>query len=188
MMELIDFPLNQPSLIIVPSNSKGTGFVRTVQDTQVTKLFIENQITDEEFLGVIDKASKLVSEAYTKKRRQDTKNTPGKYKIINIATWSLMLIGLIMAFYIPTVDHIAYDIACYLLFTIPMFVNFIVSLVNYCKGNKVIYTFNFMVQTKVKPYFEDINTKIYKDRGMEWFLVDAHLWIELRINNPNNVP
>lgn len=62
------FPLNNSNLVIIPSNIKGTGFLRTCYDKDILDLVM----TEEEFLEVIDMASKIVAKVYTKKRLADT--------------------------------------------------------------------------------------------------------------------
>lgn len=39
-----------------------------------------------------------------------------------------------------------------------------------------------MVQKALDDYFDQING-IYEKRGLLWYLVEGHYWIELRINH-----
>jgi len=42
-------------------------------------------------------------------------------------------------------------------------------------------TFNAMIKKELDGYFQRINAQIYDKRGMEWYVIDGHYWIELRI-------
>ena len=41
-----------------------------------------------------------------------------------------------------------------------------------------------MVEKKLDVYFEKLNQAEYLSRGLEWYLVPGHYWLEFRINNP----
>jgi hypothetical protein len=49
-MKHLKFPSNTQNLVVVPSNEKGTGFLRTCYDKQN----LEGVLTKEEFQDVID--------------------------------------------------------------------------------------------------------------------------------------
>lgn len=38
-----------------------------------------------------------------------------------------------------------------------------------------------MVKREVDAHFLKINATIYDRRGLEWYVIDGHYWIELRI-------
>lgn len=40
-----------------------------------------------------------------------------------------------------------------------------------------------MVKKELDIYFLKKNSTIYEKRGMEWFVIDGHYWIELRVYN-----
>ncbi len=67
-MKALQFPENSPNLVVIPSNEKGTGFLRTCYDEAILK----GILTQEEFQNVVDKASKVVAKVYSKKRLADT--------------------------------------------------------------------------------------------------------------------
>lgn len=47
--------------------------------------------------------------------------------------------------------------------------------------NKFI-SFNLMVKKALDEYFSKVNTVLEK-RGLEWYVVEGHYWLELRIYN-----
>ena len=68
-MNHIKFPENSPSLVVVPSNKEGTGFLKHCYDDRYLSKFI----SEESFDDVIEKSAKIASKAYSKKRILDQK-------------------------------------------------------------------------------------------------------------------
>ena len=62
-------PLSSEALVIVPSNIKGTGFLRNTYD--LNHEFIGGLLNREEFNEVIDKASKMTAMVYSHNRHKD---------------------------------------------------------------------------------------------------------------------
>ena len=54
-MNNLIIPKNSPELVIIPSNNKGTGFLRNTYDIR----FLSGIIKEQEFLFVIDQAAKI---------------------------------------------------------------------------------------------------------------------------------
>ena len=65
-MENMEFPKNSNEIIIIPSNSKGTGFIKTCYDPRLKGIMSEN-----EFKFVIEQAAKINAKAYSEKRIGD---------------------------------------------------------------------------------------------------------------------
>lgn len=61
-MEHIKFPENWPSLIVIPSNKEGTGFLKYCFDER----YLKGKVTEAEFDSVIDTAAKISAKAYSK--------------------------------------------------------------------------------------------------------------------------
>jgi len=79
-MENIKFPENSNELIIVPSNNKGTGFIKTCYDPRLKGI-----MSEKEFKFVIEQAAKINAKAYSEKRIADAAQTP---------KWSVWLLTL----------------------------------------------------------------------------------------------
>lgn len=62
-MENMKFPDNSNQLIIIPSNRKGTGFIKTCYDPRLKGI-----MTESEFKFVIEQAAKINAKAYSEKR------------------------------------------------------------------------------------------------------------------------
>lgn len=54
--------------MVIPSNEKGTGFLRTCYDAEVLDGILEQK----DFQAVVDSASKVVAKVYSRKRLADT--------------------------------------------------------------------------------------------------------------------
>ena len=72
LMESIEFPENNDGLVFIPSNPKGTGFLRTHYDERYLSAFLSR----EEHLKVLDQASRLMATEFSKKRQSDTAGIP----------------------------------------------------------------------------------------------------------------
>jgi hypothetical protein len=53
------------------------------------------------------------------------------------------------------------------------------------QSDKKMVSFNKLVKTELDSYFLKENTTKYEKRGLEWFVIDGHYWIELRIYAEN---
>lgn len=62
------FPENNKNLVIIPSNIKGTGFLRTCYDKKI----LSDIMDEKEFMFVVDAASKVAAIVYSRKRLADT--------------------------------------------------------------------------------------------------------------------
>ena len=66
-MNHIRFPENSATLVVIPSNKEGTGFLKHCYDER----FLSHVLPEEKFDKVIDKAAKIAAKAYSKKRIMD---------------------------------------------------------------------------------------------------------------------
>lgn len=88
------FPCNNQNLVIVPSNIKGTGFLRTCYD----KEYLKGIMPEDEFLEVVDMASKIVANVYTRKRLADTAGIHYKKSTILWLSVILVLVFLVLVY------------------------------------------------------------------------------------------
>jgi len=68
-MDNMLFPENCPSLVIVPSNKEGTGFLNHCYDAR----YLTDYITEKEFNAIVLITSKLASKCYSRKKILDKK-------------------------------------------------------------------------------------------------------------------
>lgn len=43
-----------------------------------------------------------------------------------------------------------------------------------------------MIAERLGDYFDKLNETTYMDKGMEWFMIPGHYWLELRIHKRRN--
>lgn len=180
-MEMVNFPSNSPNLVVIKSNDKGIGFLKTQYDAR----YCAGVINKDEFDSIIERASNLMGGVYSKKRKMDSQGVPLWYKISLLLSVLVALIFLIMAYYLPEND-LWYQILTFALLAVSLALVSIISLVNFCKRTDRIETFEEMILEKIGSYFHQLNESKFYARNMEWFLVPGHYWLELRINKRQN--
>ena len=92
-MKHLKFPSNTQSLVVIPSNEKGTGFLRTCYDKQI----LDGILTQDEFQDIVDMASKVVAKVYSKKRLADTAGIDGYKTVISWICALLVMLFLVLA-------------------------------------------------------------------------------------------
>lgn len=110
LMESITFPQNSPNLICIPSNEKGIGFLKTEYDGR----FLTGVITRNEFDNVIEKASNMMGNVYSEKRKLDSQGVPMYYKISLLLSLVIAFVFLWMAYYLPE-KNVAYKTISFVL-------------------------------------------------------------------------
>lgn len=181
LMEHINFPSNSPNLIVIKSNDKGIGFLKTMYDSR----YCAGVISKDEFDSIIERASNLMGKVYSKKRNMDTQGVPIWYKLSLFLSLLIAFAFLVMAYYLPEYD-LWYQILTFALLGVCIVIVSFISLINFCKRTDSVETYEEMVLDRVGDYFYKLNQNGFIDRGMEWFLVPGHYWLELRINKRSN--
>jgi hypothetical protein len=181
LMEMIRFPQNSLNLVVIKSNDKGIGFLKTMYDSR----YCAGLINKDEFDNVIEKASNLMGNVYSKKRKMDSQGVPFWYKLALVLACLTAFPFLIMAYYLPEND-LWYEILTFVLLAVSLVIVCAISLVNFCKKTDEIKTYEEMIYERIGAYFKKINDSEYSQRGLEWFLVPGHYWLELRIKKRRN--
>ena len=179
LMESIRFPENSPNLIVIKSNEKGIGFLKTCYDGR----YCAGSIGKDEFDNVIEKASNMIGNVYSKKRQMDSQGVSIYYKLGLLVSVAISFAFLVMAYYLPEYS-LWYQILTFALLTVALIIVSLISILNFCKRTDYIETFEEMVGKKLGAHFEKLNHTEYNDRGLQWYLVPGHYWLELRILNP----
>ena len=153
-MKALKFPENNVNLVVIPSNEKGTGFLRTCYDKDV----LEGVLTKEEFQAVVDQASKVVAKVYSKKRLADTAGIDN-YKFW-LSTLSFLLALLFLGMIYVAIDYelLLLEVIAYCTMAASMFI--IVSLSIYeCfrDSSKKFVNFNSSVKSNLDLYFAHMN-------------------------------
>jgi hypothetical protein len=109
LMKTIKFPANCAELVVIPSNEKGTGFLRTCYEAEI----LEGILTLEEFQSVIDNAAKVVAKIYSKKRIADNSGIDSFKIIIFVIVAILAGVFLGMIFYAVENDDSQLEVIAY---------------------------------------------------------------------------
>ena len=112
------FPANSQNLVIIPSNIKGTGFLRTCYDEAV----LDGLIGEEEFLEVIDASTKIVSKVYTKKRLADTAGIDRNKEVFIYVSITLAILYFVIIYSAISLDNFILEIISYLM----LFISFLI--------------------------------------------------------------
>ena len=176
-MKHLKFPSNNANLVVIPSNEKGTGFLRTCYDEDI----LEHIISKDDFQDIVDQASKVVAKVYSKKRLADTAVIDG-YKTLLSTIAFLLGMAFMAMIYIAIDQQIIWMMqAAYGAMSGAFLI--IGSLALYeCfrDGSKKFIKFNNAVKLNLDRYFEKTNQKL-NDKGLVWSVQEGHYWIECRI-------
>lgn len=181
LMEMIRFPQNSQNLVVIKSNDKGIGFLKTMYDSR----YCAGVINKDEFDLIIEKASNLMGNVYSRKRKMDSQGVPLWYKLALVLACLTAFPFLIMAYYLPEND-LWYEIMTFVLLTVSLVIVCAISLINFCKKTDEIKTYEEMIYERLGAYFEKLNENEYYARNLEWFMVPGHYWLELRIKKRRN--
>lgn len=184
-MENMKFPENSNELVIIPSNRKGTGFIKTCYDPRLKGI-----MTEQEFKFIIEQAAKINAKAYSQKRIGDEARTP-KWFVWNLTIASAMtcIVFFLLHSYLSELElyDIFYDetgtffIVTYSILTISVTLVAGVMILNYRLKDAKTVPYTKIVKKYLDEYFEKVN-QIYAKRGLQWKVAPGHYWIELCID------
>ncbi len=178
-MEHLEFPENTPNRLVVPSNEKGTGFLLTCYDHRI----LNGVIKEAEFNFVIEQAAKINSRVYSQKRIGDTASIPKNMVTLLILGYFLTVIFFVLIYIGMEMENYLIEYVAYFVQLAAVMLVVSTSLMNYCmkhESSKVKFSDN--VKRALDDYFSKINT-IYEPRGMHWWVVKGHYWMELHIRD-----
>eukprot|EP00347_Sterkiella_histriomuscorum_P019658 403340779 len=177
MMKALKFPENGPTLVVIPSNEKGTGFLRTCYDADV----LEGLLTKNEFQNVVDVAGKVVAKVYSKKRLADTAGIDNYKFWLSCLSFTLAILFLGIIYVAIDIESLFLEVSAYCAMAASMFI--IVGLSIYeCfrDSSKKFINFNDSVKENLDIYFAQVNQEMMS-KGIEWSVQEGHYWIECKI-------
>lgn len=175
VMEEINFPETNQSRIIIKSNEKGTGFMRNHYHEQ----YCPPYITKKEFDAIVDKASLIIGNEYSRKRKLDTQGMGLWVQLSLVGTFILGLVFIIMGYYLDQHGP-AYEAITYIICGISWICSISILLYNFLKPFQESSSFEDMVYRKVGEYFNKVNEK-WNPKNLDWLLIPGHYWIEVRM-------
>ena len=153
-MRTMKFPENNEGLLIIPSNIKGTGFLRTCYDEKILKGFMEV----DEFQSVLDAASKVVARVYSRKRLADTAGIE-QYKIYLLsASMVLALLFMMMIYFAILYDSAFFEVGAYTIILSAFLIVLPLSLFECLrKSDNKFISFNLLVKKELDAFLLKIN-------------------------------
>lgn len=112
---------------------------------------------------------------------------PWPVKLFYMFACILLIVGFVMAYYMPNINNIIYDIITLAIIFIAICINFLVVLGNWIRPSNSIVNFNDMVRKELYKFLKKQNDSVYHERGMEWYVTQGHFWMELRLSTNSNV-
>jgi hypothetical protein len=149
-MKTLKFPENNPNLVVIPSNEKGTGFLRTCYDSDI----LGGLLHKDEFQLIVDNASKVVAKVYSKKRLADTADI-GYYKLL-LSFVAVVLAILFLALIYIGIEQQNYflEVSAYCTVTMSFLIIIILSLYEcFRDSSKKFIKFNKSVKEQLDIYF-----------------------------------
>ncbi len=153
-MDNMLFPENGPSLVIVPSNKEGTGFLNHCYDARYLKDFI----SESQFNSIVLLCSKRASQCYSQKKILDKKGVDRwvKWTLITATLMAMVSIYTVLDGFLGGEDSILLYLS-HLIIAPSLCLVLIVSSVNWKMPIKKSKTFNEMVKLDLDYFFKEIN-------------------------------
>jgi hypothetical protein len=155
LMDNMLFPENCPSLVIVPSNKEGTGFLNHCYDSR----FLTDYITEQEFNAIVLITSKIAARAYSKKKMLDKMGVPKYTKIALLFSSLLATTSLFTILYsiLDSSNDNTLLIVSHVLIAPSLIMMFIIAIYNWKREVKRPPSFNEMVKHDLDSFFEKMN-------------------------------
>lgn len=116
-------------MVIIPSNIKGTGFLRN--KFKMNKQFLGGLITEEEFNSIVDKCSRLTADVYSHNRKKDIEGVPLLVNISLGLSIILLFCYVILMYYGIRDDDEKERIAGFFLLGISVFIASVIGVINF---------------------------------------------------------
>jgi hypothetical protein len=154
LMDHMLFPENGPTLVIVPSNKQGTGFLNHCYDEQ----YLKDHILEKEFNAIVMVASKIASKCYARKKIMDKRGVDPKMKLI-LTLATLMAIASLWTVYesFNNGDNRALLYVSHILISVSLLSVFACLVYNWMSKVVPPTTFNQMVKKDLDDFFGVIN-------------------------------
>jgi hypothetical protein len=78
-------------------------------------------------------------------------------------------------------NNLVYDVVQYSCLSASIFTMIGITIFNYILGGYIFKSFETLVKQTLDKFLEKLNKDIFLARGLEWYVVPNHYWIELRI-------
>jgi hypothetical protein len=173
-------PLSDENVVIIPSNIKGTGFLRNMY--KQNRKFLGGLIQRTDFDQIIEGCGKITALVYSHNRKKDVEGI-STHIIISLGFSTILMICFIFLLYYGIRDEDeSMRISGFFLLGVSVFITTVIGVVNFFARPDKYTPFKEMVRKALLKYFVQVN-KEYASHGLEWDVRDNHFWIEIKINH-----
>lgn len=172
-------PKSDENCVIIPSNVKGTGFLKNLY--KPNRSYIGGLISKEEFNQIIEGCAKITAMVYSHNRKKDVEGIrPSIIYALGFST-ILMVIFVFLMYYGIRNDNENQRITAFFCLGVSVFITTVIVIVNFFSRPDKYTPFKEMVRKALLKYFAQIN-KDHNTRGLDWDVRDNHYWLEIKIN------
>lgn len=169
-----------PERIVIKANLQNYTFPKETYKTE----YISHLIPKDQYDLIIEKASKILSQAWMKKRENDKINLPGFVTGLSVLSVILTIAYMIMIYYSTTVkDGTALLVVSIICVIIATAIAFGLSIYNFCRKMGTFKTVQEIIREDLLELFSGINQQ-YFDR-LEFSFNDEGNYLEIKIKQPN---
>lgn len=154
-MDHMLFPDNGPTLVVVPSNKQGTGFLNHCYDEQYLKSFI----SETEFNAIVLIASQVASKAYAKKKILDKRGVDPRMKLALTISTLMAITSLATIYESFRSEKQILEIVSHILISVSLLSVFVCMIINWKSAVVPPVTFNQMVKQDLDAFFAAINAQ-----------------------------
>lgn len=177
---LDEIPITTPSRIVVQSREQSYTFDKGTYRED----YLRHIISKSEYEKIIQEASKLMGQSWTKKRLNDQIKLPTFVIVLSVICLVLTLIYMILIYlstgYQDGSALLATSIACV---SVASIIAFGLSVYNFCRKINKFKSLEEIIKEDLDAYFENINLKY---EGLLYFNFNStHRWIECNILKVN---
>ena len=105
-------------------------------------------------------------------------------KLVYLLSAILLVVYFVFAWLAPDYKgNIVFDVIQYSCLASAITIMTIVTIWNYIIGSYVFKSYEELVKKRINKYLDKLNKEKYLSRGLEWYAVPNHYWMELRIHS-----
>ena len=172
-------PLSDETCVIIPSNIKGTGFLKNLYKSN--RQYLGGLISRKDFDNIVEGCAKLTALVYSHNRKKDVEGIPNIIMFFLALSSCMMISFIFLLYYGIRDDNTKSKIAGFFMLGISVGITTIIGLINFFSRPDKYSSFKEMVKKALTKYFLKVNQE-YENRGLFWDIYDNHYWIEVRID------
>jgi len=169
-------PESTSSKIIITSREQSYSFQKDAYKEE----YLTGLITKKDFDDIIANASKIMGQAWSKKRLNDQIKIPTWVIVLSVISVALTIIYMVTLYYSTTSQNGTALLAISIVsVAIASLIAFSLSIYNFCRKIEKFKSLDEMIKEELDKYFEQINT--HYEGSLKWKFVTGKNYIECSI-------